>query len=39
MGHWKAVRKKFGRPLELYDLKTDLGETTERGREASEDRG
>ena len=28
MGHWKAVRKKFGRPLELYDLKTDLGETT-----------
>lgn len=25
MGNWKAVRHDFG-PLELYDLKTDLGE-------------
>jgi arylsulfatase A-like enzyme len=26
MGRWKAVRP-FGKPLELYDLQTDLGET------------
>ncbi len=26
MGRWKAVRP-FGRPLELYDLQTDIGET------------
>lgn len=26
MGDWKAVRKGFGSPLELYDLKNDLGE-------------
>ncbi|HKD35926.1 MAG TPA: arylsulfatase, partial [Pirellulales bacterium] len=28
LGHWKAVRPKQGRPLELYDLSTDVGETT-----------
>jgi len=27
MGSWKAVRPQFGEPLELYDLKTDVGET------------
>jgi len=27
MGDWKAVRLAPGNPLELYDLKTDLGET------------
>jgi arylsulfatase A-like enzyme len=27
MGDWKAVRNRLGAPLELYDLKTDLGET------------
>ena len=27
MGDWKAVRLAPGKPLELYDLKTDLGET------------
>lgn len=26
MGDWKAVRPQAGKPLELYDLKTDLGE-------------
>ena len=26
MGDWKAVRPKLGGPLELYDLKSDLGE-------------
>jgi arylsulfatase A-like enzyme len=26
MGRWKAVRP-FGKPLELYDLETDMGET------------
>jgi len=26
MGDWKAVRPQAGEPLELYDLKTDLGE-------------
>jgi arylsulfatase A-like enzyme len=26
-GHWKAVRPAPGRPLELYDLATDIGET------------
>lgn len=26
MGDWKAVRRGLGTPLELYDLKTDLGE-------------
>ena len=26
MGDWKAVRLKPGAPLELYDLKTDIGE-------------
>jgi len=26
MGDWKAVRLKLGGPLELYDLKTDVGE-------------
>jgi arylsulfatase A-like enzyme len=26
MGDWKAVRKQFGTPLELYNLKTDLAE-------------
>ncbi len=26
MGDWKAVRIKPGEPLELYDLKTDIGE-------------
>ena len=27
MGRWKVVRPKFGAPLELYDLETDIGET------------
>jgi len=27
MGQWKAVRPQAGMPLELYDLKADLGET------------
>ena len=27
MGDWKAVRTGIGKPLELYDLKADLGET------------
>jgi arylsulfatase A-like enzyme len=26
MGHWKAVRKSLGSPLELYDLQSDIGE-------------
>jgi arylsulfatase A-like enzyme len=26
MGDWKAIRLKIGEPLELYDLKTDIGE-------------
>jgi arylsulfatase A-like enzyme len=26
MGNWKALRPQPGRPLELYNLKTDLGE-------------
>ncbi len=26
MGRWKAVRKRIGKPLELYDLETDMGE-------------
>jgi arylsulfatase A-like enzyme len=26
MGRWKAVRHASGKPLELYDLETDLGE-------------
>jgi arylsulfatase A-like enzyme len=29
MGDWKAVRLKLGAPLELYNLKTDIGETTD----------
>jgi arylsulfatase A-like enzyme len=28
MGNWKAVRNGQDAPLELYDLETDLGETT-----------
>jgi arylsulfatase A-like enzyme len=28
MGNWKAIRPKLGAPLELYDLKTDIGETS-----------
>jgi arylsulfatase A-like enzyme len=28
MGNWKAVRPKLGAPLELYNLASDLGETT-----------
>jgi arylsulfatase A-like enzyme len=28
MGDWKAIRLKLGGPLELYDLKSDLGEKT-----------
>jgi arylsulfatase A-like enzyme len=27
-GDWKAVRPQAGEPLELYDLKTDIGEKT-----------
>ena len=27
MGHWKAVSLDPAGPLELYDLKTDIGET------------
>jgi arylsulfatase A-like enzyme len=30
LGDWKAVRTAPGRPLELYDLARDLGETTDR---------
>ena len=26
MGDWKALRSKQGGPLQLYDLKTDVGE-------------
>jgi len=26
-GNWKAIRQRSGQPLELYDLKADLGET------------
>ncbi len=26
MGDWKAVRPQAGEPLELYDLKADIGE-------------
>jgi hypothetical protein len=26
MGNWKAVRPQAGGPLELYDLKSDVGE-------------
>ncbi len=26
-GDWKAIRQRLGAPLELYDLKSDLGET------------
>ena len=33
MGDWKAVRLKQGSPLELYDLKRDMGETTNIARE------
>jgi arylsulfatase A-like enzyme len=29
MGDWKAVRLAPGKPLELYNLRTDLGETTD----------
>jgi len=28
-GDWKAIRKEPGGPLELYDLKKDIGETTD----------
>jgi arylsulfatase A-like enzyme len=28
MGDWKAIRLKVGEPLELYDLKSDIGEKT-----------
>ena len=28
MGDWKAVRSKPNAPLELYDLKQDIGETS-----------
>ena len=27
MGDWKAIRLEIGKPLELYDLKRDPGET------------
>ena len=27
VGEWKAVRNNSGRPVELYDMKTDIGET------------
>ncbi len=26
MGDWKAIRSKLGAPLQLYNLRTDLGE-------------
>jgi uncharacterized sulfatase len=29
MGDWKAVRQGTKKPVELYDLKTDLGESTD----------
>lgn len=32
MGDWKAVRRGFNAPLELYDLKTDLGERNDVAR-------
>ncbi|MDB6034423.1 MAG: N-acetylgalactosamine-6-sulfatase [Verrucomicrobiales bacterium] len=28
MGDWKAIRPEVGKPLELYHLKADIGETT-----------
>src|ERR1019366_1672752 len=28
MGDWKGVRPKAGAPVELYDLRTDIGEKT-----------
>ncbi|MBN1342545.1 MAG: arylsulfatase [Phycisphaerae bacterium] len=33
MGDWKAVRLGPGKPLELYDLKTDIGEEHDVARE------
>ncbi len=29
LGHWKAVRPGLDAPIELYDLRSDLGETTD----------
>ena len=29
MGHWKAVRKRIPGPVELYDLRTDIAETSD----------
>ncbi|MBZ0257952.1 sulfatase-like hydrolase/transferase, partial [bacterium] len=29
MGNWKAVRNSLGKPLELYDLSKDLGESND----------
>lgn len=28
MGDWKAIRERPDKPLELYDLTSDVGETT-----------
>jgi arylsulfatase A-like enzyme len=36
MGDWKAVRLAPGKPLELYNLKTDLAETTDVAAEQPE---
>jgi hypothetical protein len=27
MGNWKGVKRDAGKPIELYDLATDLGES------------
>ena len=35
-GDWKAVRNGPGRPLELYDLKADAGETKDLAAEKPE---
>jgi arylsulfatase A len=32
-GHWKAVRNPYYKPLELYDLAADVGETRDRAAE------
>ena len=33
MGDWKAIRPAVGKPLELYDLKTDVHEDHEMASE------
>ena len=36
MGQWKAIRPRPGKPLELYDLSSDLGETRDVAEEHPE---